>query len=153
MPEYLETTVDKFILRVATDRLYSRDGIWLLAAECGGSRHVRVGLSDYVQQRSGDAAFVHVKTPGTRLAPGDEFAELETIKATLSLVSPLAAVIAEVNPALERSPERVNEDPYGGGWLAVMQPTSWEADRARLLDPDAYLLLMRSEAEEALKDS
>ncbi len=64
MPEYLETTVDKFIFRVAGDRLYSPEGVWAIAE---GSR-VRVGITDYVQQLNGDVAFVHVKPVGTKLA-------------------------------------------------------------------------------------
>ena len=64
MPEYLETTVDKFIFRVATDRLYSRDGVWVLEPAEGG--RVRLGLTDYLQQRNGDVAFVHLKPVGTR---------------------------------------------------------------------------------------
>ena len=58
---------------------------------------VRVGLTDYLQQRGGDVAFVHVKPVGTKLAGGDEFAELETIKANQSLFSPLSGTIVEVN--------------------------------------------------------
>ena len=87
MSEFLETTVDKFIFRVATDRLYSRDGIWLLEA---GDGRVRLGLTDYFQQRNGDVAFVHLKPIGTMLGVGEEFAELETIKANVGLVTPIA---------------------------------------------------------------
>jgi glycine cleavage system H protein len=149
MPEFLETTVDKFIFRVATDRLYSRDGVWVL--ESGGDGRVRLGLTDYVQQRNGDAAFVHLKPAGSRLSSGDEFAELETIKATLSLISPLAGDIIEINKDLDLNPENINQDPYGKGWLAVIQAGQWEADRANLLDPQAYLAVMRAQAEEELQ--
>jgi len=144
MAEYLETTVDKFIFRVASDRLYSPEGVLVLAE---GSR-VRVGLSDYLQQVNGDAAFVHVKPVGTKLAVGDELAELETIKANVSLFAPLRGAIVEVNAGLELSPEVVNQEPYGKGWLAVIEATAWETDRAKLLDPQAYLSAMRSQAEE-----
>ena len=89
MPEYLETTVDKFIFRVATDRLYSPDGVWVFWVEPEEDGRVRVGLTDYLQQLNGDVAFVHVKPVGTKLAAGDEFAEIETIKATVSLFSPV----------------------------------------------------------------
>ncbi len=149
MPDFLETTIDKFIFRVATDRLYSPDGVWVL--ETGGSR-VRVGVSDYVQQRNGDAAFVHFKPLGTLLAPGVELAELETVKATMSVISSLAGAIVEVNGALDLSPENINQEPYGNGWLAVIEATDWEADRAKLLDPQAYLSVMRSQAEEESKE-
>ena len=147
MPEYFETTVDKFIFRVASDRLYSPEGVWALAE---GSR-VRVGLTDYLQQLNGDVAFVHVKPVGTKLAAGDEIAELETIKATVSLISPISGTVAEVNPDLDLSPEIINQEPYGKGWLAVIEAANWETDRTKLLGPQAYLSAMRFQAEEELK--
>jgi len=144
MPEYLEITVDKFTFRVAIDRAYSAEGVW---AKAEGSR-VRVGLSDFVQQRSGDAAFAEVKPVGTVLSAGDEFAEIETIKVNISLVSPVSGSIVEVNPTLASSPEAINQAPYGEGWLALIDCPDWEADRARLLDPWVYFDLMKGQAEE-----
>jgi glycine cleavage system H protein len=146
MTEYLETTVDKFVFRVAVDRLYSADGIWAQAQDT----RVRIGVTDYLQQHNGDAAFVHVKSLGSRLAAGGEFAELETIKANVSLFSPVSGTVVEINPALAEMPELVNEDPYGKGWLAVIEAIDWDADRAKLLDPQAYLDVMRSQAEEEM---
>mgnify|MGYP000211826602 CR=1 FL=1 len=64
MPEFLEVTVDKFTFKVATDRVYSREGVWALAE---GNR-VRIGLSDFLQQRSGDIAFAEIKPAGTLVA-------------------------------------------------------------------------------------
>ena len=151
MSEYLETTVDKFIFRVASDRLYSADGVWAFWVESQGNGRVRIGLTDYLQQLNGDVAFAHVKPVGTRLATGDELAEIETIKATVSLISPISGTVAEVNPNLDLSPEIVNQDPYGRGWLAALEATTWEADRAKLLEPQAYLSAMQSQAEEELK--
>jgi len=148
MSEYLETTVDKFIFRVASDRLYSSEGVWAFAQ---GNR-IRVGLTDYRQQLNGDVAFVHVKPVGTKLAVGDEFVELETIKATVSFFAPVGGAIVEVNSDLDLSPEVVNQEPYGKGWLAVIEATNWEADRLTLLDPHAYLSVMRSQAEEESKE-
>jgi glycine cleavage system H protein len=143
MPDVLETTVDKFIFRVATDRYYSHEGLW---AKAEGER-VRVGLADFVQQRSGDVAFVEVKPAGTLLAVGDELAVIETIKVDISLYSPLAGTLLEVNPALDESPEVINQDPYGEGWLAVIAASDWEADRAQLHDPQAYFSQMKAQAE------
>ena len=151
MPEYLEATVDKFIFRVASDRLYSSDGVWAFWIESQGNGQVRIGLTDYLQQLNGDVAFVHVKPVGTEVAVGDEVAELETIKANVSLCSPVSGRVAEVNPDLDLSPEVVNQEPYGKGWVAVLETTNWESDRAKLLDPQAYLSAMRSQAEEELK--
>jgi glycine cleavage system H protein len=146
MPEYLETTVDKFVFRVATDRLYTPEGVW---AQPQGNR-VRVGLTDYFQQRNGDVAFVHVKAAGTKLAGGDELAELETIKTNQSIFSPVSGTVVEVNPDLNLSPEIINQDPYVLGWLAAIEAADWESARAKLLDPQAYLAAMRSQAEQEL---
>ncbi len=147
MPEYLETTIDKFTFRVPTDRVYSSDGVWLLDL---GAHRIRVGVTDFVQQHSGDVAFVSVKQAGTTLRAGDEFAELETVKVNVSLPSPIAGTIVDVNPALETNPEVVNQGPYANGWLAVIESTAWEEDRASLLDPSAYLTLMQSQVDEEL---
>lgn len=147
MPNYLETTVDKFTFRVAADRLYSREGVWALAE---GNR-ARIGLSDFMQQRSGDVAFAEVKPVGTALAFGDEVASIETIKVDIALGSPASGSVVEVNPALSDAPEAINQDPYGAGWLAVIEATDWESERARLLDPQAYFAVMKAEAEEEAK--
>ena len=151
MAEYLETTVDKFVFRVATDRFYSSDGVWAFWVESQGNGQVRIGLTDYLQQLNGDVAFVHVKPVGSELAVGDEVAEVETIKANVSLYSPISGTVVEINADLDLSPEIVNQEPYGKGWLAVIEATNWEVDRAKLLDPQAYLSAMRSQAEEELK--
>ncbi len=148
MPEYLELTADKFTFRVAVDRLYSPEGVWVQA---GAEARVRVGFTDFMQQHSGDVAFLSVKSAGTRLQPGDEFAELETVKVNLVVQTPVAGAIVEVNPALELTPEVVNRDPYGAGWLAVIEATSWERDRAKLLDARAYLDVVRSQVEQELE--
>ncbi len=144
MSEFLETTVDKFVFKVATDRLYSRAGVWVLDE---GQGRLRLGVTDYQQQLNGDVAFVHVKPAGTRLAVGDELAEMETIKATISFASPAAGKLAEVNADLDPRPEIVNEDPYGKGWLVLIEAANWSADRATLLDAPAYLSAIRVQAE------
>jgi glycine cleavage system H protein len=145
--EFLEITVDKFIFRVATDRFYNAEGVWA-KEENGG---VRIGLSDFVQQRSGDVAFAEIKPIGTILAFEDEVAMIETIKVNIAYSSPVSGKIVEVNPAMAEAPEAINQDPFGEGWLAVIEPLDWTADRACLLDPQAYLARMKAEAEEEAK--
>lgn len=147
MPDFLETTVDKFIFKVATDRHYSAEGLWALAE---GDR-VRVGMTDFLQQRSGDIAFAEVKPVGTTVAVGDEVAVIETIKVNVSLTAPVSGTVVEVNPALELTPEVINQDPYGEGWLVVIEASDWPRDRGALLDPQAYFDLMRRQAEEEAK--
>lgn len=154
MPEFLQTTIDKFTFRVAKDRLYTTEGMWLLPVSPPASpadQRVRVGVTDYFQQHNGDVAFVNVKPVATNLANGDELAEVETMKVTIELPSPIAATVTSVNPALAMTPELLNEDPYEKGWLAEVEPRNWEADRIGLLDAPAYLEVIRTQAEEELK--
>ena len=151
MIEFLETTVDKFTFRVATDRFYCSDGVWVFWFQPQAGSRVRVGLTDYLQQRMGDVAFVMIKPPGTRLQVGEDFADMETIKVTLALASPVSGAIVAVNDALEVNPELVNHSPYEKGWLAEIDVTDWEAGRASLLDAKAYFAVMKSQAEEETK--
>ena len=147
MPEFLEILVDKFTFKVATDRFYNGEGVW---AKPEGQR-VRIGLSDFLQQRSGDVAFAEVQPQGTTVSFGDEVAVIETIKVNISLSSPVSGDIVEVNPAMEMSPEAINLDPYNAGWLAIIAATDWETDRARLLDSRVYFDQMKMEAEQEVK--
>ena len=149
MSDFLETIVDKFTFKVATDRSYNAEGVW--AKEENG--RVRIGLSDFVQPRSGDVAFAEVKPVGTTLAAGEEAAVIETIKVNITYTSPVNGKILEVNPAMNNAPEAINQDPYGAGWLAVMEVTDWEAERSKLLDPQAYFEIMKGQAEEETKKS
>lgn len=149
MPEFLEVTVDKFTFRVAADRHYTSEGLW---AQAEGNR-VRVGLSDFLQQRSGDVAFAEVKPVNTPVAAGDELAVIETIKVNVVLASPVSGKVLEINPAMTEAPEVINQDPYGAGWMAVVEAADWDADRARLLDPPAYFRLMKGQAEAEARQS
>ena len=149
MSDYLETTVDKFTFKVATDRFYNPEGVWV--KEENG--RVRIGLSDFVQQRSGDVAFAEVKPIGKILAAGDEVAVIETIKVNITYTSPVSGKIVEVNPAMTDAPEAINQDPYGAGWLVIMETADWKAESARLLDPQSYFTIMKGQAEEEAKKS
>lgn len=151
MSEYLESTLDKFTFRVAKDRLYTMQGAWVFWMKSEAPNRVRIGLADYLQQRSGDVTFATVRPVGTRLGAGETLAEIETIKAMVELASPVSGTVAEVNAALETSPEVINQDPYDGGWLAVIETTAWEAERAALLEPEAYFSAIQAEAQEELK--
>lgn len=145
MTEFLETLVDKFTFRVATDRLYSDHGMWVLLED---AHLARVGLSDFLQQRSGDVAFAEIQPEGTTLHLGDELGTIETIKVNIELVSPLSGEVVEVNPYMETEPERINQDPYGTGWLALIGASDWEGESPALRQPDAYFDRMKREAEE-----
>jgi glycine cleavage system H protein len=142
----LEITVDKFTFRVPNALLYSDAGIWV-AVE--GSR-ARLGLSDFAQQVSGDIAFANVEPAGTELEAGEEFGTIETVKVNVGLPSPVSGKVTEVNPALQHAPEAINQDPYGRGWMIVMELRDWERDRTSLLEASRYLDLVKAQAEAEL---
>jgi glycine cleavage system H protein len=143
MAEFLEARVDKFTFKVATDRFYNHEGVW---AKPEG-KHVRIGLSDFLQQHSGDVAFAEIKPHGSRVTFGDEVAFIETIKVNISLTSPVSGKVVEVNPTMETAPEVINLDPYGIGWLAIIEATDWVTDRGQLQDSQVYFAQMKVEAE------
>ncbi len=145
--DYLETTVDKFTFRVATDRRYTPEGVW--AQQAGDL--VQVGLSDFLQQRNGDIAFAEVKPAGSEVKAGEELAVLETIKVNLSLASPISGKITRVNPAMGSTPEILNQDPYGEGWLCEIAAADWAADQAGLMEAPVYFAHMKRQAEEEAK--
>ncbi len=144
-----ELQVDKFTFRVPKGQYYSDSNVWIKLE----GNTARLGLADYAQQRSGDMAFAEVKPVGTLLERGDEFAAVETIKVNISLPSPVTGTIVEVNPELQEAPEVINQDPYGKGWLAVVELADWASDSGRLLNADDYYALIKRQAEEEVKKS
>ncbi|HUU13221.1 MAG TPA: glycine cleavage system protein GcvH [Terriglobia bacterium] len=148
MPEEtLKVAVDKFTFLIPTGLSYTDAGFWV-ALEGG---RARLGLSDFAQQQSGDVAFVRIKPVGTSLESGDEFAEIETVKVNVSIISPVKGTILEINTSLEENPELINQAPYGAGWLAVVELTDWEDDRQHLLGAEAYAALVKEQAEAEAK--
>ncbi len=145
--EMLKVTVDKFTFQVPVDRLYSDAGVWV---KLDGSR-ARLGLSDFAQQSSGDVAFANIKPVGTRLERGDEFADIETVKVNVSLLVPVKGTIVDVNASLATAGELINQEPYDRGWLVVIELADWEADQDRMLGPEAYLALIKNQAEAEMK--
>jgi glycine cleavage system H protein len=147
MIPFLETKVDKFTFRVDPTCHFNSEGVWVRTE---GNR-ARLGLSDFLQQRSGDIAFVEVNPAGTVLAFGDGFSSIETIKVDIALSSPVSGSVVLVNPALETAPEVINQDPFGEGWLCEVELSDWGTDRPRLLDAAAYFEKMKHDAEEEVK--
>jgi glycine cleavage system H protein len=146
MSNFLEFTVDKFAFRVATDRWYHAAGVWVKLEGV----HATIGLSDYLQQRSGDVAFVEIKPSGTLVGQGEEVAVIETIKVNISLPSPVSGRVMVVNPEIIGSPEIINQDPYGKGWLAFIQVSDFPIQMNNLLDGQAYYEKIKREAEQEI---
>ncbi|MBS1264408.1 MAG: Glycine cleavage system H protein [Acidimicrobiaceae bacterium] len=127
-------------MNVPSDVRYSQDHEWIRVEE--GNR-LRVGITDYAQDALGDVVFVELPAVGTSVEVGGVFGEVESTKSVSELFAPVAGVILEVNHDLEATPERVNEDPYGDGWICVIEPTD-PAAADSLMDADAYSALLEA---------
>lgn len=115
---------------------YTQEHEWVRA---DGTR-VTVGITDYAQSALGDVVFVDLPDTGTSLDAGEPFGEVESTKSVSDLYAPVSGTVVERNEALEANPEKVNQDPYGDGWMLVI-----EVDDAgvveSLMDADAYAQL------------
>ena len=101
-----------------------------------------VGITDHAQDELGDVVFVELPEQGATLQAGDSFGAVESVKAVSDLYAPVGGEVVEVNSALEDSPEKINEDPYGEGWILKLR-VSGEAD---LLSASDYEKVLEEES-------
>ena len=118
---------------VPEDLRYTADHEW--ARQEDG--RVRIGITDYAQDALGDVVFVQLPEPGTNVQAGESFSEVESTKSVSDIYAPVAGTVVEVNNELGDAPQRLNEDPYGEGWICVIEPAD-ESTVDRLLDADGY---------------
>jgi glycine cleavage system H protein len=119
------------------DLHYTADHEWVRRT---GDDVVRVGITDFAQSALGDVVFVRLPDVGADLAAGESFGEVESTKSVSDLYAPVSAKVVAVNDDLDASPELVNTDPYGGGWLLDLQAEADALEKgfAELLDAEAY---------------
>ncbi len=120
-------------MNVPDDLRFSSDHEWVRPE---GDK-IRIGITDYAQDALGDVVFVQTPEVGAAVGAGDSFGEVESTKSVSEIYAPVAGTVVEVNGDLEASPELVNSDPYGAGWIAVITPEDPAAVEA-LLDAAAY---------------
>ncbi|HEY0967751.1 MAG TPA: glycine cleavage system protein GcvH [Opitutaceae bacterium] len=119
---------------VPTDLRYAKSHEWIRAAADGTAT---VGITDYAQNSLGDITFVQLPKVGATLTAGAVFGVVESVKAASDLYAPVTFTVLEVNALLDRTPETVNQAPYGDGWMLKVKPAS-AADLATLLDAAGY---------------
>jgi glycine cleavage system H protein len=120
--------------QVPSDLRYTKDHEWV---RDNGDGTVTVGITDHAQEALGDLVFVEVPETGQLVAAGEACAVVESVKAASDIYSPLAGTVAEVNGTLADAPERINEDPYGEGWIFRIALADATAIGG-LLEADAY---------------
>ncbi|MCP2251592.1 glycine cleavage system H protein [Prauserella aidingensis] len=119
---------------------YTEDHEWVAERSDGV---VRVGITEYAQDQLGDVVFVDLPEPGTEVAAGDTFGEVESTKSVSEIYAPLDGEIVAANDAVTATPELINGDPYGEGWLVEL----------RVADPDTLEGLLDAEAYQRLTGS
>ncbi len=121
------------------DLRYSKQHEWVRQE---GSR-VRVGITHFAQNELGDVVFVDLPQEGSILQAGEAFAVVESVKAVSDIYAPVSGRVVEVNQELADRPELINQDPYGAGWIAVLEMEN-PAELEDLLDADGYRALVES---------
>lgn len=124
-------------MEIPEDLRYSAEHEWVRLE----GDTVRVGITDYAQDALGDVVYVDVPEVGTKVAAGDTFGEVESTKSVSDLYAPVSGTVTAVNEDLADAPERLNEEPYGEGWLIVIE-ASEPAQVGDLLDAAGYRALI-----------
>lgn len=123
---------------IPPDLRYTAEHEWVRRS---GDDTVRVGITDFAQSALGDVVFVQLPDVGTELTAGESFGEVESTKSVSDLYAPVSGKVSAVNGDLDGSPQLVNSDPYGGGWLLDVQVSDvgeLESAISSLLDGEAY---------------
>ena len=114
------------------ERRYTKTHEWLIL----DGKSATVGITDFAQAQLGDVVFLDLPSPGRKVARGESFGVIESVKAASDLYAPMAGTISAVNDKLTTNPELVNSDPYGDGWILKLQFTGEVP--AELMDEDTY---------------
>ncbi|HUT69253.1 MAG TPA: glycine cleavage system protein GcvH [Desulfatiglandales bacterium] len=120
---------------------YTEDHEW---ARVEGEK-TKAGINDYAQDQLGDIVYVELPQAGDSFDKGQQFGTVESVKAVAELYMPVGGTILAVNSALEKSPELVNKDPYGDGWMIEVQPSD-AAEFEALMIKDVYLETLKGQA-------
>lgn len=124
-------------MNVPDDLRYSTDHEWVRV----DGNTITLGITDYAQDALGDVVFVDVPEVGTAVAVGGTFSEVESTKSVSDIYAPVSGTISEVNADLADSPELLNDDPYGDGWLCKIDLAD-ASELDALLDADGYRALI-----------
>jgi glycine cleavage system H protein len=124
-------------MNIPSDLLYTKDHEWLRIEGNMGY----VGITDFAQGELGDVVFMEIETLGETLKKGEVFGTIEAVKTVSDMYMPVGGEILEVNPALEATPDVVNKDPYGKGWMIKIK-VSDPAEAKELLTPEKYKELL-----------
>lgn len=124
-------------MNIPANLKYSADHEWIKIE----GNIATVGITDFAQEQLGDIVFVDIQTEDETLEQGDIFGAIEAVKTVADAIMPLSGKITEVNTELESTPESVNKDPYGAGWMIKIELSN-PSEVDSLLDADGYKALI-----------
>ena len=124
-------------MNVPGNLLYTKDHEWLRVEGDMGY----IGVTDFAQGELGDIVFVEIETLGETLAKEEVFGTIEAVKTVSDMFMPVSGEIVEVNPELDASPDVVNKDPYGKGWMVKIKLSN-PSEIGNLLSPEKYSALL-----------
>jgi len=120
---------------------YTKEHEW---AKVLGDGNVAVGVDDYAQSQLHEIVYVELPEVDAEVAQGEALGAVESVKAVSDVYAPVGGKVVEVNEELLDSPELINDDPYGGGWIAKIEASSLDADLAKLMDAEKYKAFLAS---------
>jgi glycine cleavage system H protein len=123
------------------DLKYHKEHTWVRVS----GKKATIGITDYAQNALGDIVYIDLPEIDSTVEANTEMAEIESTKATSAVIAPVSGTIIEVNEKLEDAPEIINEDPYGKGWIAVIEMDN-ESELDDLMDVDDYERYLEEEA-------
>ncbi|OAM91445.1 glycine cleavage system protein GcvH [Termitidicoccus mucosus] len=123
---------------IPADLKYAKSHEWIRP---GADGIATIGITEYAQSSLGDITYVQLPQPGAALKAGDSFGVVESVKAASDLYAPVAGTVVEVNAGLDSAPEKVNQEPYGGGWMLKLKIDDL-AELDALLDAAAYAAIV-----------
>jgi len=127
--------------KVPDDLLYTKEHEWV---KIEGSR-AKIGVTDYAQSQLGDIVYVDLPPEGKECKLGETLLVVESVKTASDVYAPLSGKVSAKNEILSKSPEKVNQDPYGQGWMVEIEITN-PAEKDQLLSPDDYRKLLANPA-------
>lgn len=128
--------------KVEASLLYTKEHEWIMKLEDG---RVRVGITDFAQHALGDIVFIELPEVGADVTADESLGSVESVKSVSDIYAPVTGKVVTVNKSLEEAPEKMNEDPYGDGWIAELELVA-DDSLASLLTAEQYIALTAEES-------
>ncbi len=145
VPSYVQASTPVFdmkLIKLRKGLFFNKSHMWAFMNENG---HVKIGIDDFLQHATGPLTRVRMKLPGERVRKGEKILTVAQKGKRISVYSPVSGIIQENNPAVEKSPELINNSPYTDGWVYLIEPSNWKMEIQELLMGNNYVSWLKEE--------